>query len=84
MLELVRKRSQNFTIIDQEKHKVKQESIWNPTTNEFADVPPRETSLAARSWKKRLYSQASSVKEKNHDEKAAQQKEKTGFYTGIK
>ena len=64
MLELVRKRSQNFTIIDQEKHKVKQVSIWNPMTTEFADVPPGETSVAARSLEKRLYSQASSVKKK--------------------
>ena len=48
-------------------------------TTEFADVPPGETSLEAE---KRLYSQASSVKKKN--EKEAQQKENTGFYTGIK
>ena len=79
LLELVRKRSQNLTIIDQEKHKVKQVNIWNPVTTEFADVPPGETSLEAE---KRLYSQASSVKKKN--EKEAQQKENTGFYTGIK
>ena len=33
-------------------------------TTEFADVPPGETSVAARSLEKRLYSQASSVKKK--------------------
>ena len=28
-------RTQNFTIIDQEKHKIKQIYIWNPTTTGF-------------------------------------------------
>ena len=35
LLELVRKGSQNFTIIDQEKHKIKQIYIENPTTTGF-------------------------------------------------
>ena len=35
LLELVRKRSQNFTIIDQEKHKIKPVYIWNPMTIGF-------------------------------------------------
>ena len=35
LLELVRKGSQNFTIIDQEKHKIKQMYIENPTTTGF-------------------------------------------------
>ena len=35
LLELVRKGSQNFTIIDQEKHKIKQMYIENPTTSGF-------------------------------------------------
>ena len=34
-LELFRKRSQNFTIIDQEKHKIKQIYFENPTTTGF-------------------------------------------------
>ena len=29
------KRSQNVTVIDQEKHKIKQIYIWNPMTNRF-------------------------------------------------
>ena len=55
LLELVCKRSQNLTIIDQEKHKVKQVNIWNPVTTEFADVPPGETSLEARSWETAVF-----------------------------
>ena len=43
-------------------------------TTEFADVPLGETSVAARSLEKRLYSQASSVKKKKN-EKAAQPRE---------
>ena len=35
LLELVCKGSQNFTIIDQEKHKIKQIYIENPTTTGF-------------------------------------------------
>ena len=35
LLELVRKGSQNFTIIDQEKHKIKQMYIENLTTTGF-------------------------------------------------
>ena len=35
LLELVRKGSQNFTIIDQEKHEIKQMYIENPTTTGF-------------------------------------------------
>ena len=35
LLELVRKGSQNFTIIDQEKHKIKQMYIENSTTTGF-------------------------------------------------
>ena len=35
LLELVRKGSQNFTIIDQEKHKIKEMYIENPTTTGF-------------------------------------------------
>ena len=35
LLELFRKGSQNFTIIDQEKHKIKQIYIENPTTTGF-------------------------------------------------
>ena len=34
-LELFRKRSQNFAIIDQEKHKIKQIYFENPTTTGF-------------------------------------------------
>ena len=33
--ELVRSRTENFTIIDQEKHKIKQIYIWNPMTTRF-------------------------------------------------
>ena len=35
LLELIRRRTQNFTIINQEKHKIKQIYIWNPMTNWF-------------------------------------------------
>ena len=35
MLELIRRRTQNFTIIDQEKHKIEQIYIWNPLTTAF-------------------------------------------------
>ena len=35
LLELFRQGSQNFTIIDQEKHKIKQIYIENPTTTGF-------------------------------------------------
>ena len=30
LLELVRRRTQNFTVIDQEKHKIEELFIWNP------------------------------------------------------
>ena len=35
LLELVRSRTQNFTILDQEKHKIKQIYIWNPMITGF-------------------------------------------------
>ena len=35
LLELFRKGSRNFTIIDQENHKIKQINIENPTTTGF-------------------------------------------------
>ena len=35
MLELVRSKTQNVTIIDKEKHKIKQIYIWIPMTTEF-------------------------------------------------
>ena len=35
MLELVRQRKPNFTIIDQEKHKIEQINIWSPLTTGF-------------------------------------------------
>ena len=35
LLELVRRRKQNFTIIDQERHKIEQINIWSPLTTGF-------------------------------------------------
>ena len=35
LLELVRRRTQNFTLIDQEKQKIKQIDNWNPMTTKF-------------------------------------------------
>ena len=35
MLELIRRRTQNFTIINQDKHKIEQIYIWNPLTTAF-------------------------------------------------
>ena len=35
LLQLVRSEAQNFTIINQEKHKIKQIYIWNPMTTRY-------------------------------------------------
>ena len=35
LLELARKKTQNFTLIEQEKQKIKQIYIWNPMTTKF-------------------------------------------------
>ena len=71
LLELVRSRTQNFTVFDQKKHKIKQIYVWNPRNIDLlckhcftssiwraTDVPPGETSLEAKSKEKRLYSHA--------------------------
>ena len=72
LLELVRRRTQNFTVIDQEKHKIEELFIWTIHLRNYsssvwnfccwgADVPPGETSLAARSAERPLFSQANGI-----------------------